>query len=210
MPRQTGKNWISIVQSILKEEGINYFPTRTTSEIRSTLALSEEMQSTTESTFAPPTKSVFDLKVNKQSTSMSYLDKSTRSDSDDKHETEVKSEENKHMQHTTIIRPKEHSNISESQEGSDVIDSDDSIYKSDISTDVHSDDSFLKNNISASVEERITSEKLQNDTPSTFSSNSEVHEFSSTASPLLMPSSSSKSQSCLFLVSLLVFVIAFH
>ncbi|XP_048776941.1 uncharacterized protein LOC125681072 [Ostrea edulis] len=193
IPRQTDRNWISIVQSILKEVGINYFPTRTTSEIHSTEASSQE---TWKFTSAPPTKPMSDSIVDNQSTS--YLGESARSESESTNKTE--SEENKHMQRTTtmiefnlttsIIRPNENSNNSESQEGSDVTDSDDAIYKNNVST------SF---------------DKPLNYTPSTFSNKSDVDESSSTASPyLFMPSTSSKSLSCLSLFSLIVIALVFH
>lgn len=56
MPRQADKNWITIVQSLLKEVGIDFLPKRMISEIQSTTITSlQETQSNTNRPMAPLT-----------------------------------------------------------------------------------------------------------------------------------------------------------
>lgn len=56
MPRQADKNWITIVQSLLKEVGIDFLPKRMISEIQSTTITSlQETQSNTNRPTAPLT-----------------------------------------------------------------------------------------------------------------------------------------------------------
>lgn len=58
MPRQADKNWITIVQSLLKEVGIDFLPRRMISEIQSTTITSlQETQSNTNQPKAPLTTS---------------------------------------------------------------------------------------------------------------------------------------------------------
>lgn len=158
MPRQADKNWITIVQSLLKEVGIDFLPKSMISEIQSTTITSlQETQSNTNRPMAPLTtsddvsnESMFAPEIDASITSREYDAEMTTKSSDSKRNknkgtgrsgnttNELESEENVYSQEsnfTSIILPTEETNMT--SETSDDSESDHVNNKSDdVSSDI--------------------------------------------------------------------------
>lgn len=192
MPRQADKNWITIVQSLLKEVGIDFLPKRMISEIQSTTITSlQETQSNTNRPTAPLTtsddvsnESMFAPENDASIMSHEYDTEMTTKSSDSKRNknkgtgrsgnttNELESKENGTETDSVVFESEENVYSQESNFTSIILPTEETNMTSETSDDSESDHVNKSDDVSSDISQEMTTVISDQNRAYTFSSSS--------------------------------------
>lgn len=210
MPRQADRNWITIVQSLLKEVGIDFLPKRMIAEIQSTTKTSlRETQSNTnpltisddvsnESMFAPETDaSIMSHEYDTEMTTKSSDSKRNENkgpESSGNTTNELEKRENNTETNTVVFESEENVYIQESNFTSMILPTEETNMTSETSDDSQSD--YVNNksdDVSSDISQEMTTVISDQHRAYTFSSSSTESPLNKSGTHVLASSLSDKS-----------------